>query len=144
MRASAPFECGGPQAQAGPERAGVALSRHRLLSRHRHGRKQPNHRLFVSLLSNIWLVEYQTLRCVFVFDTGGVLSAAVSGGGGCSVDDVCSDRGSAASLILLLHAVGSSNRPARAQTAHSAVSAESRPAAAGTWHWWDINSLKNI
>lgn len=125
------FERGGAQAQAGPERAGMAVSRHRLLSGHRHGGKRPNHRLFVSLLSNIWLIGCQTLRCVFVFDTGGVLSAAVSGGGGRSVDDVCSDRGPAASLILLLHAVGSSNRPARAQTAHSAVSAESRPAATG-------------
>lgn len=62
------------------------------------------------------------------------MSAAVPGGGGRAVDDVCPDRGPAATLLLLLHPAGGPDRPEGPQTAHSPVPTKPGQASAGARH----------
>lgn len=79
------------------------------------------------------------LHCLFPtpvssFPSGGFLSAALSWGGGCAMDDVRPDWRPPSSFVLFLHSAGCPNRPEGSPSAHCSVPASSWPITAGAWH----------
>ena len=106
--------------------------------------------IYTAHLSEWWRF-YQVIRALFFIVTshplslivfffythinsGHILPAALSWGGGCSVDDVCPNRRPPPSILFLLHSVGGPNRPESSSTTYCSVPASPWPPAPGARH----------